>query len=422
MDIKELKEKVHKMMEDENEEVDLDDLYNYIIRTENKEIDEEEDFINYLYKFILYSSLNDNGVFETFDYYPKTLNHVNDIFDELSPYILLELSSYYEENKDYDNYFKCLNKGAHYQLQGMLGGISLVSALIDIDSCRYYLAKCYMEGTGCEKDYVEAFRLLYDVRTDHLLQKNMGDPIEDEFLELYHLMLKDFQEGKDYPGLCFVLGIMSIDGLGINISTYDLNEFMYLEGIHHPSFFEKYQHLLDRVDQSVYEINIKPITKKIKKGDYVQYKRYNHRLVLWKVLDVKDGKALLISRDVLESTYVAERRGRDNCYKNYVSNMFSFDEDDINEGKPFILSKDEVIKYMHRLESRIGGVRYQASINGYDNYGSTEAYFTSTKYQDDYYYFVDQDGNINIDNIQRNYIGLRPAIWIKLTDDYDPYR
>ena len=77
---------------------------------------------------------------------------------------------------------------------------------------------------------------------------------------------------------------------------------------------------------------------------------------------------------------------------------------------------------MHRLEARRGGVRYQASINGYDNYGSTEVYFTSAKYQDDYYYFVDQDGNINVDNIQRNYIGLRPAIWIKLTDDYDPYR
>ena len=119
----------------------------------------------------------------------------------------------------------------------MLGGISLVSALFDIDSCRYHLTKCYMEGTGCKKDYVEAFRLLYNVRTDHLVQKNMADSIEDEFLELYLLLQKDFKEGKDYPCLCFVLGIMSIEGLGICISSYDLNEFMYLEGIHHPSFF-----------------------------------------------------------------------------------------------------------------------------------------------------------------------------------------
>lgn len=418
MDIKELKEEAHKIIGDKEQELDCDLLYEYLNRVENKEIDEDDDFYNFAYKVILYNSLNEIGPVDTFELYPKTLKYVEEMLDEFTPRMLLDLSSYYEEQKDYDNYFKCLEKGAHSVIRGATGGFGLVDTLINIDYCRFYLAQCFMEGIGTEKDYIEAFNLLYFVMRDHLLQKHMADPITDEFLKLYQYLQDDFKNGKNYPGLDFVLGIMSADGLGPTISMADLNEFMYLGGIYQANYFQKNKYFIDYIDQSLYYINIKPITKKLKKGDFVEYNRYNHRLIVWKVLDIKDDKALLISRDVLESTYIAERRGIDNCYNNFVSDMLSFEEDDINVGKPFILSREEVIKYMHRLEARKGGVRYQASINGFDNSGSTSAYFTSTQYKDDDYYFVDEDGYIGIDNIQRNYIGLRPAIWIKLTDDY----
>lgn len=80
----------------------------------------------------------------------------------------------------------------------------------------------------------------------------------------------------------------------------------------------------------------------------------------------------------------------------------------------FILSKEEVQKYMKNTKDRTGGVRYQASINGYDSYGATSAWFTSTKAKDDYYYYINEDGYIGVAYIKRCDIGLRPAIWINL--------
>ncbi|MCR4662085.1 MAG: hypothetical protein K5765_08845 [Clostridia bacterium] len=427
MNINELKKDVDVFMYDHSVEFDFEKLYIYLDRVEKNEIEEDPQYISVGYANIFICAYDENMEFsEIFELYPKLLNHVDDILRaDLPLYQIVDLSYYFSDIEDYTNYFKCVNEGSNYELQGMMGGPMLVAALNNIDICRLGLAKCYMDGLGTEKDYVKAFMLLYNIGTDHLVLKHYGNPITDEFDVLYKYMQKDFRDGKNYPGLGFCLGLMSIEGIGNHTLVSDYEGFMEWEEYHHPEFYNNHANLLnyvdnlDHVDYSIlYNTFIPPIPKDIKINDYVEYKKYNNRSVIWKVLDVKDDKALLISIDVLESPEIAaEHSGSDDGYNSFVSEMFEFYENDINDGNAFILTKDEVEKYMKDPESRKCGVRYQASINGYDNSGCTSAWFTSTKYDDnDNYYFVDEEGEIDNDNIVRNYIGIRPAIWIKLGD------
>ena len=67
------------------------------------------------------------------------------------------------------------------------------------------------------------------------------------------------------------------------------------------------------------------------------------------------------------------------------------------------------------------GATFQAQINGYDNEGvevdeeGNACWWTSTEGKDaNTLYYVNSEGKFDVEPMMRDYIGIRPAIWVEL--------
>ncbi len=144
--------------------------------------------------------------------------------------------------------------------------------------------------------------------------------------------------------------------------------------------------------------------------------------ITWNVLAVEDGKALLISKDILAYEYFDIG---DNNYstshiqeflsQDFLETAFQNDKDRcLIIGSPFLLSSDEVVAYMPTEESR----KCTPSNSVYERYGTTYgAYYwwtsSPSKKYDYKSLYCDDEGKLKDDSCNI-YKGVRPAIWVQL--------
>jgi hypothetical protein len=143
--------------------------------------------------------------------------------------------------------------------------------------------------------------------------------------------------------------------------------------------------------------------EKAKVGDIISFGKYN-----WRVLDVADGKALVITEGIIE-----ERRFDENSndwasseIRGYLNNEFynSFSADEkkriaSNDDKIFLLSKEEAEKYFSGDSER--------ALSSWWMLRSPVPNFSGTVY------LVFSEGIIDFDIAVHNPFGVRPALWLK---------
>ncbi len=148
--------------------------------------------------------------------------------------------------------------------------------------------------------------------------------------------------------------------------------------------------------------------------------------ITWNVLAVEDGKALLISKDILAFEPL-DSNGEDNSYstshiqkflsQDFLEAAFKNDEERcLIIGSPFLLSSDEVFAYMPTEESR---KCMPSDLVKNENFSySTSAirsWWTSSPYEKYDYgsLYYDDKGELGATYIGIS-IGIRPAIWVQL--------
>jgi len=142
-------------------------------------------------------------------------------------------------------------------------------------------------------------------------------------------------------------------------------------------------------------------------GDIITFGDYD-----WRVLDVKDGKALIITEDIIEKRrFDSSSKKWDSCVlKEYLNNEFinKFNKAQIN-GDIFLLSIDEVNKYFKNDKERIAkleGEPYWWWLRSPGPIGANCAAY------------VCADGSVRVFGrcVDNDYGGVRPALWLKLSD------
>lgn len=192
-----------------------------------------------------------------------------------------------------------------------------------------------------------------------------------------------------------------------------------------------------------------------KKGDLVAFGRYEQdtdiagdiEAVLWKVLDVKDGKALLLSKDVLEGNRYAISEGVAGSNKTYplmnhlnekfyeslfyawekkciVPVEIQVDKSEKKECNVFLLSASEVEKYLSEKDMIAYPSEYAKKS---EIYVTGEGFGDSTGAVD---WWLRQDGEYNdwapccssLGRLEVEYgeliyetLGVRPAVWVDLS-------
>ena len=158
--VNEIKKYTYEFINHEHvDNIDYDMLYAYAKLLKNGIVNDSREIMDSLFQSILYNGLFDYEPDTLFKRYPILLEYVDKVSSSLNLNQLVSLSSYYELNKDYDNFFKICKVGADYKLEGIHGGIELVDSLIRIDQFKYELAYCYIYGKGTKVNYASAFRV-----------------------------------------------------------------------------------------------------------------------------------------------------------------------------------------------------------------------------------------------------------------------
>jgi len=419
-------------VKNEEEQPDMDSLYAYYCLAQKGLINESEEELKEIGIGIAweYEELRED-FFSTYPEVEKCLIDCN--FETVT---CLNLGYYYEDKKDYHKAFLFYEKGSNSTLTGLRGGYGLVNPLIMIDYCRSSLADCYLHGKGVEKDLVKAFLTYQKIGTDHLVQK-YSDIIYymDNYKEIYDNLIKDVEKGNIKDGTYYALAVMSHEGLGTNYNYENYMKFLSLENGKEFSRLARI-YKIDNLHRNTIDFNQKiekvhKIEDALKINDIVEYGKYNNRSLLWKVINVSEEDYLLLCSDVIESLYIAEDSGqitfdkRDGLFSDFLNNRFLKQIDHYNEnlvdtkfGYAFLLNKIEVEKYLPNPSDRLCGVRVQAMLNGYDEYG-VDAYGPSPWWvdhenvNDEGYAFIDCDGEFDTVNNKNNSIGIRPAILLK---------
>ncbi len=359
----------------EGTEPDIEVLYEYAVAAKNGEIEETQENIDRILRKVFRSAINSGDFHGVFDKLPLWFpEDVVDYWYECDIVMVSYLADYcLEERDDEENFFRFSKIGAEIHPYGGSGVPFLLEFLSCRDSCMLNLARCYKDGIGTEKDYPEAFYYYMSYHTDPLMVKGVTDDLDDsELADLYWKLKDDADAGKNYPGLYYALAVMSKEGIGTSYNIKKYNEYAQKEMENNRCRTKKelkYYHLIVDYARAHIGDTIYPVVKDIhaadlKRGDVVRFGRYNHREILWYVVEIEDGAALLLSTDCLESTYIANRRwlfegpsGEDFLHskiRRFTSEMayFIFKNDyteglipDKNGDYVFLLGVDEIKRY-----------------------------------------------------------------------------
>ena len=438
--VAEIKDYVYKLINNEKvDEYNYDKAYAYAKLAKFGIIKDKKKTIDFIFESILYNGLFDYDVDTLFKTYPILLEYVDNVLDALNLDQLEALCSYYWSKEDYNKYFKITNIGANYELQGLLGGFKLVNTLIKIDSFKFGLACCYIEGKGTKPNYAKAFKLLLEYRRDHLVYKNGSDNLSDELLSiLYNNLKSDYEAGKKYPGLFYSLAVMNREGIGTNYNPTEYKRYAELGSDYnmHRTDLTMDEYLYSRLmwqyvnDHTINnDINGELIDNlctldNIKVGKVIELGKYDHRSVLWKVLDIKKGKALLLCTNVLDNAYpILNNVNAIEDTLEHFKYQIRFDNNIKFELK--YLTKAEINKYLTEAD-KLCFSRKQAKTNGTEGYGvkvdettGFAAWHTATKInkEDPFMYYVDTNGSFNDCWCGAEYVGFRPAMWLDLTKE-----
>ena len=435
--VDEIKKYTYEFMNDDPvDNIHYDMLYAYAKLLKNGIVKDSRKIMDSLFQSILYHGLSGYDPDTLFDRYPILLEYVDKVSSSLDLDQLVSLSTYYKLNKDYDNFFKICKLGADYKLERLRGGIELVDSLIRIDHFKYETAYCYIYGKGTKVNYASAFQLFLEYRRDHLVYRNGADYFTEEDLSyLYNKMMEDYKSGKRYPGLYYALAVMNREGIGTNYnpleykrySLYGLKEYegkdeLLEEEKQYFSLLSEYvgDHTINNENNGE-EITDLCTLDNIEVGKTIELGKYDHRSILWEVLDIKKDKVLLLSRSVLDTIYplINQSDFLEDSLKHFKQNIYF--KNKMKYELKYLTTK-EVNKYLSKDE-KLCFSRKQAQISGAEGMGVDVDYttgfakwYTSSKTgkNEPFVIFVDYDGEYDLSLRGVEYVGLRPAMWLKL--------
>lgn len=163
--------------------------------------------------------------------------------------------------------------------------------------------------------------------------------------------------------------------------------------------------------------------------------------IKWRVLDVQGDKALLLSRDALDSQPYNETYGKttwESCFLHdwlngtFLNSAFTTEEkaaivsterNDDSQDTVFLLSYEEANRYFRNEEDRIcKPTGYVASMNGKTREiedGCAVWWWLRTTAEDGYEaYYVNFEGKCYTNLVANDYLSVRPALWIDLEKYY----
>lgn len=163
--------------------------------------------------------------------------------------------------------------------------------------------------------------------------------------------------------------------------------------------------------------------------------------IVWQVLDIQGDKALLLSRDALDSQPYNETYGKttwESCFlHSWLNSAFldaaftaeertaivSAERNDDSRDTVFLLSYEEADRYFRNEEDRIcKPTDYVASMNGKTREiedGCAVWWWLRTMAEDGYQaFYVNFEGKCYTNVVANDYLSVRPALWI----DVEKYR
>jgi len=335
---------------------------------------------------------------------------------------------------------------------GAYTGFALVQMIKEEDERLLLLGHCKLYGLGTETGTIESYSdaLYYFLieHTDHIAWRHFGDFLDNSTLEDLHdkiLKLDCSGNPKDEFLKYSCLARMYAEGLGCDasletalnyiskansVATEDAKQGFPIK------YAERYTDILSEYIGGK-QVKYLKDSPKLEAGDFVYAGKYNHRSILWKVLDASENVALLITAEALEGSYTSIRQnfgyypdahwGGLDCYYevldslaaediNYIEMDCSEEENRFNlQGALFLLNPAEVIKYLPE-EERFCYWRQQAQRNTSDN-ESSDPELTGwwlSGIRDDMHQFISEDGEIMLTDNWHWDLGLRPALWVEI--------
>lgn len=172
--------------------------------------------------------------------------------------------------------------------------------------------------------------------------------------------------------------------------------------------------------------------------DYVYFGRYpqvgDNDPILWRVLTVQNGLALLLSEKVLDAhRYDTSSKNWEGSElktwlnNNFISTAFSHNErativDSTERGKVFPLLEDDLKKPEYGFTSnetdpqRSAIPTEHALGRAVDSRNGKSIYYTRTPGDGDNMVAVTSKGMLSLAGIERDDLGIRPAIWIRISE------
>ena len=405
-----------------------------------------------------YAAAAKNGEFdELFKKYPLSRHDVK-------RYVCRKLAEYCEKKGDDEHLFRFSKMGAEYP--GPDGWERDYANRFGDDFCLLYLARCYKDGRGTEKDLPLAARCYFEV-TD---KRGIEEPIwieqepycfsDTELEDLYGKLKAESDAGKNYPGLHYALARMTCEGLGTVYDSEKYKEYVEREMKNYAGrgnedktsgykeLMENYSHENVRYHPIVKEVN----TGDLQAGDVVRLGKYDYRELLWYVIGIEDDSALLLSTCCLEPGLFLKNQEYNNYnkkfnkkYKDYLHSpirkftagladrifskvvrsgrRFDYTKDlipDKNGDYVFLISMDDIKRYNPDENVLSPQISYViCDVEKWTGWFARERpmlplWWTSTDGAEGYLMSIYGRGHIRQTKISHDEAGIRPAIRVKL--------
>ncbi len=172
------------------------------------------------------------------------------------------------------------------------------------------------------------------------------------------------------------------------------------------------------------------VGKEVVFGSYIQKAGKSEQGIEWTVLDVVDGKALLLSKYILEimpwNEYQEKVYWKECTIRKWLNNSFyreAFSDEEKeyilenNDDYVFLLSKKEVENYSDRFDVLTRATDY--AISGQEEYEKDSfvpwSLWGSVNYKNEYVVKSNNDWEVSSIFVEWD-AGIRPAIWIELVE------